>query len=137
MVKGHKLLQTTTDLKAANGLPIPLLSETMARAAWNCWTNRLQGVVPEDEDKVIRDLTWLQEQEPCRTVGQDSNDQRNPTAARCSERRHLPSISGTGTSRHTGAQSDGLPDENGLQQLEGDARYRRNKLHDRVSGSRS
>ena len=62
MVKGHKLRPTTTDLKAANGSPVPVLGETTMRAVWNCQMIWLKGVVTEHMDEVIFGLTWLQEQ---------------------------------------------------------------------------
>ena len=62
MVIGYTLRPTTTDLKAANGSPIPLLGETTVRAVWNGRTIWLKGVVTEHMDKVILGLTWLQEQ---------------------------------------------------------------------------
>ena len=62
MVKAHKLRPTTTDLKAANRSPIPLLGETTVRAMWNCRTIWLKGVVTEHMDEVILGFTWLLEQ---------------------------------------------------------------------------
>ena len=63
MVKRHKLRPTNTDLKAANGSPIPLLAETTVRAVWNGRTILMQGIVIKHMDEVIISLTWLQEQE--------------------------------------------------------------------------